>query len=200
MTEPRGKFPKEIDHVVFANHKEYKLCNFCVILVRTDRRLVNTRFPKEYEDTPEKRRKWLIREFNRLNPLESPPPADEPLLNPSGAESADADQTRPALYTTSCTACGKEIDVPAGKGGETVDCPHCGEKVELPFDAAEPQPAAETESSETQTAQETAENETCAENAVTCPGCGAVVTIPGGETAPCPHCGREIEAPLDFAD
>lgn len=198
LSEPRGKFPKGIDHVVFANHKEYKLCDFCVTLVRTDRRLISTQFPKEYSDTPEKRRKWLIREFNRLNPMEAAGNSNKPDLL---SEPADPRETPSALYTTPCPKCGKDINVPAGKGGEIVDCPHCGEKVQLPLDVTETGPiATRPEGDEELPPEEETEVESPAENGVTCPGCGAALSVHGGETVRCPQCGRDIEAPLDFAD
>jgi len=197
MTEPRGKEPQEITFVVFANHKEYSLCHFCCTLVRSDRQLINTRFPAEYADTPGTRRKWLIQEFNRLNPLDTDDGSNEPdlLLRSDEAGEPGFSSTH---YMTSCPACGEKVDVHECMGGETIDCPKCGGPVELPLDHGMESPG-DTAAKDAEITGDNDEEQNLG-NTVKCAGCGHELCIVGGESAQCPGCGEELDAPLDFAD
>jgi len=134
FTEPLG-LAKDVSYVIFANSKEYKLCRYCHSIIRKDRRLIDTVFPPEFDINCKTRRAWLVREYDRLNPVGNVKVASSPDLLPSvdAGGAPDEEALTKANPMVVCPACGEAIEVAEDKGGETITCPKCGAKVEVPL-------------------------------------------------------------------
>jgi len=136
LTEPLG-LAREISFVLLLDGKEQKLCRFCWQIAHKERRLGGTVFPPEFDTSVQKRRAWLVQEYNRLNPVGQPVLAgaesDEPDILPIDTPGGETSDTETLSQSFPCPSCQKLIEIPEGRGGETIDCPHCCETVEVPL-------------------------------------------------------------------